>query len=35
MAMAERARADAGRFSVERRVAEVEALYLAVTNGAS
>ena len=32
-AMAERARADAGRFAVERRVAEVEALYRAVADG--
>jgi len=31
-AMGERARADAGRFAVERRVGEVEALYVAVTN---
>jgi glycosyltransferase involved in cell wall biosynthesis len=34
-AMAERARSDAERFAVERRVAEVEALYRAVTGGAS
>ncbi len=32
-AMAKRARADAGRFAVERRVAEVEALYRAVADG--
>jgi glycosyltransferase involved in cell wall biosynthesis len=35
IAMAERARADAGRFSVQRRVAEVEALYRGVAGGAS
>jgi glycosyltransferase involved in cell wall biosynthesis len=35
IAMAGRARADAGRFSVERRVAEVEALYRGLAGGAS